>query len=78
MVGLVQGFLYAGAQNLVVSLWQVPDVATAELMGYFYEYMLVNELGPADALREAQLRIASDRRWSSPFYWGAFVLIGAG
>src|SRR5207249_5274595 len=35
-VGLVQGFLYAGASNVLATLWPVADVATARLMERFY------------------------------------------
>jgi CHAT domain-containing protein len=76
LIGLTHGFLYAGARNLVVSLWQVPDRATAELMTRFYGYLLNEGLRPAEALRRAQLAISSDRRWSDPYFWGAFIVVG--
>ena len=40
LVGLTRGFMYAGAARVVVSLWNVNDKATAELMTKFYEKML--------------------------------------
>lgn len=76
LIGLVDGFLYAGAQSLVVSLWQVPDRATAELMTRFYAFVLTDGLRPAEALRRAQRSIAAERRWSDPYFWGAFVVLG--
>jgi CHAT domain-containing protein len=76
LLGLTQGFLYAGAKGVVASLWSVPDRATAELMRRFYDHMLRDGLRPADALRQAQLSIAADPRWSHPYYWSAFVLLG--
>lgn len=76
LVGLTQGFLYAGAQSLVVSLWQVPDRGTAELMTRFYRYMLEEGLSPAAALRQAQISLARERRWSDPFFWSAFIVVG--
>lgn len=75
LIGLVQGFLYAGARNLVVSLWQVPDRVTAELMTRFYGYVLHDGLRPAEALRQAQLSIAAERRWQDPYFWGAFIVL---
>ena len=45
-------------------------------MKRLYEGMLVRGLTPAAALRDAQLALRRDRRWSDPFYWGAFVLQG--
>jgi CHAT domain-containing protein len=76
LLGLSQGFMYAGARALVASLWQVPDRATQELMKNFYRFMLHEQLDPAEALRRAQLASASERRWSDPYFWGGFVLLG--
>lgn len=76
LVGLTRGFMYAGVPRVVASLWQVQDEATAELMTRFYRAMLSERQRPAGALRAAQLSIRSERRWSDPFYWGAFVLQG--
>ena len=76
LIGLTQGFMSAGARALVASLWQVPDRATADLMRQFYGYMLDERMKPAAALRKAQLWTASQRRWSDPYFWGGFVLVG--
>ncbi len=76
LVGLTRGFMYAGAPRVVVSLWNVSDVATAELMERFYKGMLVDRLRPAAALRAAQIAMSKQERWSSPFYWAAFTLQG--
>lgn len=76
LIGLTQGFMYAGARSVAASLWQVPDRATAELMTRFYGYMFTAGLRPAEALRRAQLSIASERRTSDPYFWGAFILLG--
>jgi CHAT domain-containing protein len=76
LIGLTQGFLYAGARSLVVSLWQVPDRATSELMSQFYQFLLQDRSSPAEALRLAQLKIASNPRWKDPYFWAAMVLVG--
>jgi CHAT domain-containing protein len=76
LVGLTQGFLSAGANGVVASLWQVPDRATAELMARLYEHLLGDGDRPAEALRKAQLSMAAERRWSHPYYWSGFVLLG--
>ena len=76
LLGLSQGFMYAGARGVLASLWQVPDRATAALMERFYEFMLDDGLDPAAALKEAQLASAAERRWSDPYFWGGFVLLG--
>jgi CHAT domain-containing protein len=76
LVGLVRGFMYAGAARVVASMWDVRDEATAELMKRFYEGMLKGGKRPAAALREAQVKMWRDARWRAPYYWAGFVLQG--
>ncbi|MDB9513041.1 CHAT domain-containing protein [Kamptonema animale CS-326] len=76
MVGLTRGFMYAGAQRVVVSLWSVDDEGTAILMSSFYQGMLQKGLTPAAALRAAQLEMLKQEKWRSPYYWAAFTLQG--
>jgi CHAT domain-containing protein len=76
LMGLTRAFLYAGAPRVVVSLWNVNDRATAELMAGFYRRMLRQSKRPAAALREAQLELRKQQRWASPYYWAAFVQHG--
>src|SRR5262249_29455127 len=76
LMGLTRAFFYAGAPRVVVSLWNVNDRATAELMAAFYRGMLREGKRPAEALREAQAEMRRDKRWASPYYWAAFVQHG--
>lgn len=76
IIGLTRGFMYAGAKRVVVSLWNVNDAATSELMYRFYKKMLGNRLQPAAALRAAQVEMWETKSLSSPFYWAGFVLQG--
>jgi CHAT domain-containing protein/Tfp pilus assembly protein PilF len=76
LVGLTRGFMYAGAAGVVASLWKVDDEATAELMRHFYSGMFGDGLSPAAALRKAQLELAREKRWHSPYYWAGFVIQG--
>ena len=76
LVGLVRGFMYAGAPRVVASLWSVDDRATAELMRRFYRGLLEEGRPPAAALAEAQRALAAQPQWASPYFWSAFVLQG--
>jgi CHAT domain-containing protein/Tfp pilus assembly protein PilF len=76
LVGLTRGFMYAGAPRVVASLWKVDDEATAELMKKFYESMLRDHQSPAQALRNAQQWMRTQKAWQSPYYWAGFVLQG--
>jgi len=76
LVGLTRGFMYAGSARVVVSLWDIDDEASAELMAHLYKAMLKEHQSPAAALRAAQIEISNDKRWQAPYYWAAFVLQG--
>ena len=85
---IAQAFLAAGARRAVCSHWNVDDKSTAELMGTFFEKIAEsmptsggrqNPISYATALHESQLKIRNDPqnpKWSSPYYWAPFVLIG--
>jgi CHAT domain-containing protein len=76
LIGLTRGFMYAGASRVVSSIWNVDDRASAQLMSRFYGAMRAKGLSPARALREAQLSLLRQPRWSNPHYWAAFGLQG--
>ena len=76
LIGLTRGFMYAGADSVVASLWKVDDDATAALMARFYEGMFLKGLPPAAALREAQLWMRSQERWQAPYFWAGFIIQG--
>jgi CHAT domain-containing protein len=76
IVGLSRAFLYAGARSVVVSLWNVSDISTGQLMKNFYQ-RLINNTGNAAALREAKLKmVESGRETRHPYYWAAFTVVG--
>jgi len=72
VVGLQRGFLYAGANSIVASLWKVDDLATSELMTGFY--LNLKKTNKRDALREAQLAVK--KKYEHPYFWAAFQLTG--
>ncbi len=76
LIGLTRGFMYAGAPRVVASLWKVDDEATAELMKKIYEGILRDHQTPAQALRNAQQWMCTQKQWQSPYYWAGFVLQG--
>lgn len=74
--GLQRAFLTAGAKSVLMSLWVVDDNATKELMTNFYSEWIKNYSGSnkRSSFRKAQLEVK--KRYPSPYYWGAFVMIG--
>lgn len=77
--GLRRSFLYAGAENMVVSLFKVPDVETRLLMQGFYRRLGAGT-PPTDALHEAKRALIAQRRQKNgaahPFFWASFIAIG--
>jgi len=69
--------MYAGAPTVGVTLWSVADRSTAELMPDLYKRMLTAQnVSPSAALRAAQQQMIAGRKYSAPFYWAPFVLVG--
>jgi CHAT domain-containing protein len=77
-MGLTRAFMYAGAPTVGVSLWSVADKSTADLMTDFYKRLLTSGDGTtsSSALRGAQLGMISGKKYSAPFFWAPFVLVG--
>jgi CHAT domain-containing protein/tetratricopeptide (TPR) repeat protein len=71
--GLRRSFGLAGAQTLVMSLWQVDDTITQEMMHLFYGVLLQGK-SCVEALNQAQLEIR--KQWPQPYFWGAFICQG--
>jgi CHAT domain-containing protein len=71
--GLQRAFRSAGAESVLMSLWKVDDRATQELMSGFYKQWLSSS-DKQSSFRQAQLNIRN--RFSHPYYWGAFVMVG--
>ncbi len=76
LIGLTRGFMYAGSQRVIASLWKIDDEATAELMKRFYQKMFKESMTPAAALRAAQADMSQQRRWNNPYYWSGFIIQG--
>jgi CHAT domain-containing protein len=78
VIGLTRAFMYAGAPTVGVTLWSVADKSTADLMTDFYRHYLTagGTTSASKAMRNAQLSMISAKKYSAPFYWAPFVLVG--
>jgi CHAT domain-containing protein/tetratricopeptide (TPR) repeat protein len=76
VIGLTRAFMYAGAPTVGVSLWSVADKSTADLMTDFYKRLLTGSSSPAASMRAAQVAMIDGKKYSAPFYWAPFVLVG--
>jgi CHAT domain-containing protein len=78
--GLARAFRLAGARSVVMSLWNVDDTATADLMQHMYRARWIEHASAADALARAARATLAARRDAGesthPYYWAAFVATG--
>ena len=75
--GLSRAFLSSGAQNVLVSLWNVYDLSTATFMKDFYREMEQKESDKLKALKDARELMMQSGKYSHPYYWAPFILIGS-
>jgi CHAT domain-containing protein len=73
LLGLMRGFLYAGARSLLLSLWNVNDESTAILMARFYQEW---QQGAAKSTAFRSAMLATREYYPNPFYWAPFLLVG--
>jgi CHAT domain-containing protein len=74
VIGLARTFLDAGADNTVMTLWNVDDASTATLMEAFSRNLAAHQ--PAEALAIAQRAVKSDPATAAPFHWAGFAVYG--
>ena len=74
---LAYGFAYAGCPSVVMSLWQVDEETSIEIIENFYAN-LSDGMPRNEALRQAKLKYLTshDDDLSSPYYWAGMVLLG--
>jgi CHAT domain-containing protein len=78
---LSRGFLVAGSRRVVASNWLVDDEAAANLISVFCTFVARAEkegepVDYAESLHKAKRWVRNQEKWSSPYYWGTFVLVG--
>lgn len=74
--GLRRAFVAAGAESQLMSLWQVDDYGTSELMQLFYQNLMEKGQGRSEALRSAQLEMMNTGTYAHPYYWSSFIFSG--
>jgi len=74
-VGLVRAFLFAGADNVMATLWPIEDRSTSLIIPRFYGSFAGGSVSRSLAL--AQRAALRDPATAAPRHWAAFVLVGA-
>ena len=77
MMSLARGFIYAGCPSIVMTLWQVTDKSSSEMMTSFYKYLKKGR-SKQEAMRLAKIDFLSkaDDLTSNPYFWSGFVVLG--
>lgn len=82
IIGLSRALLYAGTNNIIVSLWKVSDISTSKLMIDFYDNFLKDKYNTdlrfnyAKYLQQAKLKMIKENKFGHPFFWSPFILVG--
>lgn len=76
VTGLSRSFFGAGASSVLVSLWNVYDRSTSDFMSSFYDQMEESKLNKTAALKAARRKMILSKKYSHPYYWSPFILIG--
>ncbi len=75
MIGFTRAFTYAGASNLMVSMWKVNDQPTANLMIQFYRNVKDGH-SYSESLQMAKMELINQPEFAAPRHWAAFILQG--
>jgi hypothetical protein len=77
MMSLARGFMYAGCPSIIMTLWQVSDNSSADIMTSFYKYLKKGK-SKHEALRLAKIKYLqeADELKANPYFWSGFVSIG--
>ena len=73
LLGLIRGALYAGAQSLLLTLWDIHDRSAAQFMASFYNRLNTTQ-NKAESLSGSMKELR--RSHPHPYYWAPFVLVG--
>jgi CHAT domain-containing protein len=77
VIGLSWALFVAGCPTTVVSQWKVESSSTTELMLEFHRNLKAGA-SKSEAMRRAALKLMADNKYSHPFYWAAFIVVGDG
>jgi len=77
ILSLARGFLFAGSQSVIMSMWEVEDYSGASIVKSFYRFLRKGQSKSA-ALRSARLNFLNDADQvrSHPYYWATLVVYG--
>jgi tetratricopeptide (TPR) repeat protein len=75
IIGMTWALFLAGCPTVVATEWKIESTSARRLVVALHRNITARARPPADALREAQLEVMREPRWSHPFYWAGFVVV---
>lgn len=78
IMSLARGFFFAGCPSVVMSLWELDDAATAQIVEHMLRGLKEDKLKKDQALRQAKLAYleSADNHTAHPYFWAGLTLIG--
>jgi CHAT domain-containing protein len=73
VLGMIRALLYAGANSVVLSYWEVDAASTAQWMETFHRVAQTSP--PAEAARQALRAVKNRPEFAHPYFWSAFMLL---
>ena len=73
--GLQRACRIAGAENCLISLWDIDDNASQLFISKFMEFHLQGH-SIRKSLKMTQNFLRTETEYKNPFYWGAFICVG--
>ena len=78
-MSLARGFINAGCQSVITTLWPVSNEATNRITNNFYQH-LSSRYSKHTALRQSQLDYLNDGNTDGlgahPFFWAGYISVG--
>jgi CHAT domain-containing protein len=75
LLAISRAFISIGVQNVIYSLWKVPDFQSKEFMLFFYSRVIKSN-NISESLQLTKLHFLNDQRLSLPIFWSSFVMMG--
>jgi len=77
ILSMARGFIYAGSESVVMSMWEIEDRSGTEIVTSFYDNIKLGK-SKSSALRKARISYLkkSDQLRSHPYFWSALVIYG--
>jgi CHAT domain-containing protein len=74
VVGLTRAFIFAGTPSILGTIWSVNDESTSIFMNHFYNNL--KTMDKLKSLQKAQIALINNKKYSNPYHWAGFQLIG--